>query len=147
MSSHRKLDFRWLGPYEISYANKEKGYYKLKELRPNGAHLRGTFSGNRLKLFYQREHYFYSPKDIISSSDTDSHSYSDHPGDIKLQEQNTMQLRIPSQQHHKQGQHQLQTDTSHTRFVIRVPTLTPEQQSQYVRFDDDNSHDSYKGQS
>ena len=82
MSLCRKLDFRWLGPYEIFYINKEKGYYKLKELGPNRAYLRRTFSGSRLKLFYQREHYFYSPKDVISSFNTDS--YSDYLEDIKL---------------------------------------------------------------
>jgi hypothetical protein len=39
ISLYRKLDFRWLGPYKISYTNKEKGYYKLKKLGPDGAHL------------------------------------------------------------------------------------------------------------
>jgi hypothetical protein len=52
MSLYRKLDFRWLGPYKIFYINKEKGYYKLKELGPNGAYLQGMFLGNKLKLFY-----------------------------------------------------------------------------------------------
>ena len=52
MSLRRKLDFRWLGPYQIYSANKEKGYYRLKELKPDRALLRGTFSKSRLKLFY-----------------------------------------------------------------------------------------------
>jgi hypothetical protein len=52
MSLQRKLDFRWLGPYQIYSVNKEKDYYKLKELGPNKALLRRTFSRSRLKLFY-----------------------------------------------------------------------------------------------
>ena len=52
MSSNRKLDFRWLGPYQIYVASKDKGYYKLKELRPDRVLLRGTFLESRLKLFY-----------------------------------------------------------------------------------------------
>jgi hypothetical protein len=47
MSLYRKLDFRWLRPYKISYINTEKGYYKLKELGPNKAYLRGIFLENR----------------------------------------------------------------------------------------------------
>jgi hypothetical protein len=35
ISLYKKLDFKWLGPYQIYNTNKEKGYYKLKELRPN----------------------------------------------------------------------------------------------------------------
>jgi hypothetical protein len=133
MSSRRKLDFRWLGPYQIYSANKEKGYYKLKELGPDGALLRGTFSGSRLKLFYQREQYFYSPDDVVSSPNTDS--YSDYQGNIEVQDRDTVQLRIPERRQH-QGQ-QLQMDTTRTGFVIRVPTLTPEQRSQYARFSND----------
>jgi hypothetical protein len=141
MSSRRKLDFRWLGPYQIYDANKEKGYYKLKELGPDGAVLRGTYSGSRLKLFYQREHYFYSPDDVISSSNTDY--YSDHQGDIEVQDQNTVQLRIPEQRH-QHGEQQLRMDTPSTGFVIRVPTLTTDQRRQYVRFDNDESYDGYE---
>jgi len=52
MSSRKKLDFRWLRLYQIYSANKEKGYYRLKELRLNEALLRRTFFKSRLKLFY-----------------------------------------------------------------------------------------------
>jgi len=52
MSSYKKLDFKWLGPYQIYNANKEKGYYRLKELKPDRALLYRTFSKSRLKLFY-----------------------------------------------------------------------------------------------
>ena len=141
MSSRRKLDFRWLGPYQIYSANKEKGYYRLKELGPDGALLRGTFSGSRLKLFHQRERYFYSPDDAVSSPDSDSHS--DHLGDIEVQDHNTVQLRIPPRRQQHQDQ-QLQMVTDRTGFVIRVPTLTPAQRQQYVHFDnDDESQDDY----
>ena len=55
MSLYKKLDFKQLGPYQVYNTNKEKGYYKLKELKPNRALLYKTFSKSRLKLFYQRE--------------------------------------------------------------------------------------------
>jgi hypothetical protein len=79
MSSSRKLDFRWLGPYEIASANLVKGYYRLKELGPDGVLLRGTFSGSRLKLFFQRERYFYSPKDVLSLDTSDSENHTTEP--------------------------------------------------------------------
>jgi hypothetical protein len=72
MSSNRKLDFRWLGPYQILHANTEKGYYHLKELGPDGPKLRGTFAGSRLKLFHKRQRFFYSPEDELSSLDSQS---------------------------------------------------------------------------
>ena len=52
MSLRKKLDFRWLRPYQIYNINKEKGYYKLKELKLNKVLLYRTFSKSRLKLFY-----------------------------------------------------------------------------------------------
>ena len=93
MSLRKKLDFRQLGLYQIYSANKEKGYYRLKELGSDRALLYRTFSGSRLKLFYQRERYFYSPDDAVSSPDSDSHS--DHFKDIEVQDHNTVQLQIP----------------------------------------------------
>lgn len=55
ISNAMKLDFRWLGPYQIGEANVEKGYFKLKELGNDGVHLKGTVSTNKLKLFYQQD--------------------------------------------------------------------------------------------
>ena len=52
MSLYKKLDFKQLRPYQIYSINKEKGYYKLKEFKPNRALLRKTFFKSRLKLFY-----------------------------------------------------------------------------------------------
>ena len=52
MSADRKLSFRWFGPFRIDEADPVKGTYTLKEL--DGAKLKGTFAGNRLKRFYPR---------------------------------------------------------------------------------------------
>jgi len=52
MSSRKKLDFKWLRLYQIYNTNKEKGYYRLKELKPNKVLLYKTFFKSRLKLFY-----------------------------------------------------------------------------------------------
>jgi hypothetical protein len=52
MSSDRKLSFRWQGPYRILDVDSARSTYTLAEL--NGAQLRGTFAGNRLKRFYPR---------------------------------------------------------------------------------------------
>ena len=52
MSLRKKLDFKWLKLYQIYNTNKEKGYYRLKELKLNKVLLRKTFLKSRLKLFY-----------------------------------------------------------------------------------------------
>ena len=46
MHTH-KLAWRWLGPFRVMEANTEKGWYILAEL--DGAVLKGTVAGNRLK--------------------------------------------------------------------------------------------------
>ena len=49
----RKLDFRWLGPYQIIGATPERNYFQLAEL--DGAPFRKTIHGDRLKKYYQPE--------------------------------------------------------------------------------------------
>ena len=49
----RKLSFKWLGPYRICDAVKDKGTYMLEEL--DGSRLAGTFAGDRLKKFHPRQ--------------------------------------------------------------------------------------------
>ena len=49
----RTLSFRWLGPYRICDAVKDKGTYMLEEL--DGSRLAGTFAGDRLKKFHPRQ--------------------------------------------------------------------------------------------
>ena len=47
-----KLEFKWLGLYQISNTGKDKGTYMLEEL--DRSQLAGTFAGNRLKKFHPR---------------------------------------------------------------------------------------------
>ena len=49
----RKLSFKWLGPYRIANAVKDKGTYMLEEL--DASQLAGTFADNRLKKFHPRQ--------------------------------------------------------------------------------------------
>ena len=49
----RKLFFRWLRPYRICNAVKDKGTYMLEEL--DGSRLAGTFAGDRLNKFHPRQ--------------------------------------------------------------------------------------------
>ena len=51
-SYSHKLTFRWLGPFRIAEAFVDKGTYILEEL--DGARMRGTVAGCRLKRFYSR---------------------------------------------------------------------------------------------
>ena len=91
--------------------NNNKGYYKLKELGPDGVLLRGTFPGNRLKLFHQRKRYFHSSENTGSScegAELDDNSTT-----------NTQPIIV-------------------TQMSIQPPTLTPEQRSQYAVFDDES---------
>ena len=126
-SSDRTLDFRWLGPYEIAEVN-SKGYYILKELGNDGPQLRGTYAGNRLKLFHRRQHFIYSAEDEVSerhSSGTGAAS-----GREDTPPADPMDLENPE---HITKQH-----TRPDGIVIRVPVLTPEQRSQYRAFVDDS---------
>ena len=67
MSSSRKLSFRWMGPYRILGSNPALGNYTLTKL--NGAELRGTFTGNRLKRFYPRAAELLAPLEVEMGSD------------------------------------------------------------------------------
>lgn len=53
MSRDQKLSFRWLGPYRVRDVVEDRGTYLLEEL--DGAQLRGTYAGSRLKPFVQRQ--------------------------------------------------------------------------------------------
>lgn len=46
----RKLFFKWLGPYRICNAVKDKKTYMLKKL--DESRLAGTFAGDRIKKFH-----------------------------------------------------------------------------------------------
>src|SRR6266536_3689145 len=46
----KKLSYRWIGLYRIIESNSLKGIYRVSEL--DGAVLRGTYAGNRLKRFH-----------------------------------------------------------------------------------------------
>lgn len=67
MSKASKLGFRWLGPYRVSEANRDKGFYKLEEM--DGTQLSGTFAGNRLKVFIRRQGFY---EEEVSDSVEDS---------------------------------------------------------------------------
>ena len=47
----RKLDFRWLGPYEIVKAYSDRNYYQQAEL--DSSLLKKTTHGDRLKKYFQ----------------------------------------------------------------------------------------------
>lgn len=55
MSREQKLAFHWLGPYVVRDVVEEKGTYLLAEIGENGPLLQGTFAGNRLRPFTQRQ--------------------------------------------------------------------------------------------
>lgn len=51
----RKLVFKWLGPYWVFDAVRDKGTYMLKKL--DGSQLANTFAGDRLKKFHPRQRF------------------------------------------------------------------------------------------
>jgi hypothetical protein len=71
MSRKQKLSYRWLGPYRIQKAIPEKGTYILEEF--DGTALTGTYSGNRLMKFVERQR-FYIP---VATEQEDSESSED----------------------------------------------------------------------
>lgn len=48
-----KLDFRWIGPYQITGLVRDKKTYFIEKL--DGARLQETYTGNRLKFFHLRD--------------------------------------------------------------------------------------------
>ena len=62
-SKSTKLSWRWLGPYRVATADSLKGTYTLEDM--DGAKLRGTFSGNRLKKFVKRDRYFRASDESV----------------------------------------------------------------------------------
>lgn len=54
MSRSQKLLFRWLGPYVVKDVVQDRGTYLLAEIGDDGAQLKGTFAGERLRPFRQR---------------------------------------------------------------------------------------------
>lgn len=68
ISQSRKLSYKWLGPYRVRKAVPEKGTYILEEF--DGTQLAGTYSGNRLKKFVERNR-FYVPV-TMDSEDSES---------------------------------------------------------------------------
>ena len=67
MSRNTKLLYRWRGPYRVNVANKLKGSYVLEEM--DGALLRRTYAGNRLKKFLKRDERWTSPEDTVDVLD------------------------------------------------------------------------------
>lgn len=74
MSTKQKLAFRWLGPYVVRDVVEEKGTYLLCEVGNDGAQLRGTFAGNRLIPFRQRELNTPSGNDVETQPITEQRS-------------------------------------------------------------------------
>ena len=73
MSQSRKLSYKWLSPYRVRKAIPDKGTYFLEEF--DGTELAGTYSGNRLKKFIQRNKFYMliaTDADMDDSSSTDS---------------------------------------------------------------------------
>ncbi len=50
ISTSKKFNYRWTGPYRITKSDPLKGTYRVSEL--DGAVLRDTYAGNRLKRFH-----------------------------------------------------------------------------------------------
>jgi hypothetical protein len=136
-SRSKKLNWRWLGPYVISKADQLKGTYSLSEL--DGTELAGTYSGNRLKKFVQRERYFY-PVDgeLERESEREERAVDENEG---LQEE-----AVPDEEDEEEGV----TDEregligwnnrngdNEVEVVVRAPTLSRAERRKYVRFEED----------
>ncbi len=112
-STIRKLSYKWLGPYRVRTADVEKGTYELEEF--DGTPLPGTHSGNRLKKFVKREG-FYEPEENEEESDSEDEEETEE-GEVEAEEEAEVEPK---------------------EFEVRVPTLTPAQRSEYVRYEEDD---------
>ena len=118
-SSDRKLDYRWLGPYQVAEADVVKGFYRLKEF--DGVLLKGTFAANRLKRFIRRNKTFVS---LDSGSDSEDASGSDDDSDASEYEDEAVSpLPVDPKRDF--------LPPKSNQFEIRPPTLSIAEKSNY----------------
>jgi hypothetical protein len=147
-SSSTKLNWRWLGPYKISKADTLKGTYWLSEL--DGTELAGTFAGNRLKKFVQRDRYFYGAdeeENARSLEDAEEVKDRSQREQIKRragQGENTERNILDVEQNAEgleEDFHTTQEVERGTGIIVRVPGLSQHERSKYVRFEEDWNSD------
>jgi hypothetical protein len=132
MSQVRKLSYKWLGLYRVRKAIPDKGTYFLEEF--DGTALAGTYSGNRLKKFVQRNRFYTSVAtglDEGSDSSSVGNSTDDEDDDQQALDEVTVRRSARIQEN---AQRQV---TRPGRFEIVPPQLTEEQRRQYVRYEED----------
>ena len=83
MSQKRKLSYKQLRPYRVRKAIPKKGTHLLEEF--DGTELAGTYSGNRLKKFVERNRFYTLVADeSTESSDSKSGCQEDSDKDEDL---------------------------------------------------------------
>ena len=132
MSRSRKLSYKWLGPYKVRKAIPDKGTYLLEEF--DGTQLAGTYSGNRLKKFVQRNR-FYMP--VATNAEPNDSSSSESEDGLEEPEIEATVRRSARIQENVRIQQQADAPRA-GRFVIVPPTLTDEQRWEYVRYEEDD---------
>ena len=120
-STKRKLLYKWLGPYRVRTALIEKGTYELEEF--DGTRVPGTHPGNRLKKFVKRKG-FYEPVE-----DEDEDDEEEEEGDEMNEVEEMGEVEAESED--------ARAEFKPMDFEIRLPTLTAEQRSQYIRYEED----------
>jgi len=101
-----------MGPYRVRNANQKKGTYELEEF--DGTPVPGTHPGSRLKKFVRREG-FYEPVDQQEEEEQE-----------EKEEDSALVDRPPH------------SGLEPMDFEIVLPQLTPEQRSEYIRFEEDD---------
>jgi hypothetical protein len=114
-STKRKLSYKWLGPYRVRSAVKEKGTYELEEF--DGTPVPGTHPGNRLKKFVKRKG-FYEPVE-----------------EEEVEGEGTEEEREIVRDISEEGN---ELEAKPTGFEIRVPTLTAAQRREYLPYEEDD---------
>jgi hypothetical protein len=122
----RKLDFRWTGPVRVRDVVPDKGTYILEDL--NGARLRGTFAGNRIKRFYVREdilgHRLESERAAEMMNDFASTE------DVAVEEEEDV-AEIVSEEEEEGVDEPVEREDGGHGFWIDVPPVTPEIRRSY----------------
>ena len=126
-STIRKLSYKWLGPYRVRTAETEKGTYELEEF--DGTPLPGTHSGNRLKKFVKREG-FYEPVE----NEEESEGVIEREDEEETEEETGGDAEIEGSTREEEEE----AEVKPMDFEVRVPTLTPAQHSEYIRYEEDD---------
>ena len=124
----KKLVYKWIEPYCIKKAIVEKRIYELEEF--DGTPMLGTYPRNQLKKFVKHEGFY----ELVKAKEEAKEEVEE---ETKGNEEDK-EKEVEEKEEVEEEEEGNETKVEPTSFEIKVPTLTIAQQSEYVRYKEDN---------